>query len=127
MEANGVPAGRHLVRITSGLETELVQSEAVRVVDDAAQIAKLAGTLSQDLATLFSCGASAAARRAQETDADAELAVPEIERIVDEELLSWQAWCARDSRRVAELPRASGFPNEPFTFVRDIKAKRTVA
>jgi hypothetical protein len=63
-----------------------------------------------------------------ETDgADAELAVPEIERIVEEELITWQAWCARDSRRLAVAPRASGFPSEPFTFVRDIKSRRTVA
>jgi len=127
LETHGVPAGRHLVRITAGLETALVQSEAMRVVDDAAQVAKLAGTLSKDLSTLFDCAISAAGRRVEETNgADAELAVPEIERIVEEELLTWQAWCARDSRRVGEAPRASGFPSEPFTFVREIK-RRTVA
>jgi len=128
LEANGVPAGRHLVRITAGLETALVQSEAMRAVDDAAEVAKLAGTLGQDLATLFDCAHAAAARRVHETDgADAELVVPEIERIVEEELLSWQAWCARDSRRIAETPRASGFPTEPFTFIRDIRSRRIVA
>ncbi|HVJ19583.1 MAG TPA: hypothetical protein VM686_29385 [Polyangiaceae bacterium] len=128
LEANGVPAGRHLVRITAGLETALVHSEALRVVDEAAQAAKLAGTLSQDLEVLFNSAAAAAARRVSETDgADAELAVPEIERIVEEELTAWQAWCARDSRRIGSAPRASGFPTEPFTFIRDIKSRRTVA
>jgi glutamyl-tRNA reductase len=128
LEANGVPAGRHLVRITAGLETALVQSEAMRVVDEAAQVAKLAGTLSQELGTLFDHAAAAAARRVGETNGvDAELAVPEIERIVEEELIAWQAWCARDSRRIGENPRVSGFPAEPFTFIRDIKAKLTVA
>ena len=128
LEANGVPAGRHLVRITAGLETALDHTEALRVVNDAAQVAKLAGTLSLELEVLFNCATAAAVRRVSETDgADAELAVPEIERIVEEELIAWQAWCARDSRPAGGTPRTSGFPVEPFTFIRDIKARRTVA
>jgi glutamyl-tRNA reductase len=129
LETNGVAAARHLIRFTTGLETALGQAEALAAVDDAAQAARLAGTLSQDLEMLFSCSSAAAARRAHETTgADAELDVPEIERIVEEELLSWRAWCVRDSRRAAaESNHSSGFPSEPFTFVREIKARRTVA
>lgn len=129
LEAEGVPAARHLMRITAGLETSLTHPQALAAVDAATRAAKAAETLGDDLRTLFDCASLAAARRVRETnEADGELAEPEVERIVEEELLSWQASCARESRRVLPEPsRQSGFPSEPFTFIREIKARRTVA
>ncbi len=134
-EIGGVAAGRHLMRVATGLESYFGAAElALRTVDDAAQVARMAHTLGDDLSTLFTCAATAGARCGRETkfasaivtDAELDLEVPEVERIVEEELMAWQAWCERSRRSLEASAAPSAFPNERTT-VRPIKAKKSVA
>ncbi len=142
IEIGGVAAAKHLMRVATGLESYFGAAElAMRTVDDAAQVARMAHTLGDDLATLFTCAAAAGARSRRETtfssatatEAELELEVSEVDRIVEEELLAWQSWCARETRRVDGPSSASSATNAPSVFpnerttVRPIKPKQSVA
>jgi hypothetical protein len=112
-ELRGVAAAWHLLHLTTGADGR----SGVRMLgalNDAVLRARRAGTLGPELAALFECGENAGWRIQSETTlgdrqtstAQRELDGFEAERIIEEELVTWQASRASQGSLQSVAPKS---------------------